>query len=737
MAQRKHYLFGNGEKLKESHDPKPRGGPSAPVYTMDDAARIVRPKVKSVADQLRAIPPAACPNGEVIVGIVMHPKFISKSSFPGALLASVGIRPVGARSCDVVPRSATGTTEPIPTTEIHVAGKPSAFEQLGLDDRLWRETGKIADDWVKVEDWRFLPAASKVKPFPRNQKAVLFEAAIYAGPGIAGERVLESFQAFLALLRLQAEISERIDTPGLSFVAVSGAPDQAEQIAAFSFLRVIRQMPGLRLPMFGGEFVQPEPFPITFPTGPARNQDIKVLILDGGMPAAPDLDRYVTRKHSNGLADPAPHLEQHGLATTSASLFGNLEPGVTPPVPWANVVNYRVLDKNTGKDPRRDNYTVLKRIRKALSEVQYDFVNCSMGPDVPVDGDVDPWTSTFDEHFSSGNTLVTVAPGNNGGADQICGLHLIQPPGDAINVLSVGSHDGNPICWNKTGYSPVGTGRPPGLAKPDGLGFGGTEEKPYWVPSAFNVNLSLPVMGTSLASPDTLRAGIGVRAALGQEMTALAIKALLTHTTEKHGAMTQPQCGWGRFLTDVSELVECAKSAYTVIYKDVLTPKEWIRLPVPVPSEMVGEVSIKATICFACQVDPQNPANYARAAMQVYFRTNKLDVSEAHPQAPTTPFFGSTDGMCERELRLETKKWETTLQAESTLCGEELLNPVFDLHYIPRLDGQDVRGAPKVPVALVVTVTAPKVANAHRKVEERYGRYLTVLRPVIDLRLRV
>ena len=53
-----------------------------------------------------------------------------------------------------------------------------------------------------------------------------------------------------------------------------------------------------------------------------------------------------------------------------------------------------------------------------LRQDDYQFVNLSLGPDLPIEDDeVHVWTASLDEHFSDGRTLVTVAAGNTGEND--------------------------------------------------------------------------------------------------------------------------------------------------------------------------------------------------------------------------------------------------------------------------------------------------------------------------------
>ena len=140
-------------------------------------------------------------------------------------------------------------------------------------------------------------------------------------------------------------------------------------------------------------------------------------------------------------------------AVTSALLFGPLQDGVTPDRPYAAVDHYRVLDADTMKDDQQELYTVLERIQDVLeSRPKYDFVNLSLGPDLPIeDNDVHAWTAVLDQLFADGQTLPAIAIGNSGELDWSSGNARIQ----TRPIASM------PCQWvAATGWAPAGSVRP-------------------------------------------------------------------------------------------------------------------------------------------------------------------------------------------------------------------------------------------------------------------------------------
>ncbi|WP_139157512.1 hypothetical protein, partial [Enterobacter hormaechei] len=66
--------------------------------------------------------------------------------------------------------------------------------------------------------------------------------------------------------------------------------------------------------------------------------------------------------------------------------------------------------------------------------------NLSLGPNLPIeDSEVHAWTSVIDDLLSDGETLMTIAVGNNGEMDKESGNARIQVPADSVNGLSIGA----------------------------------------------------------------------------------------------------------------------------------------------------------------------------------------------------------------------------------------------------------------------------------------------------------
>ena len=114
-----------------------------------------------------------------------------------------------------------------------------------------------------------------------------------------------------------------------------------------------------------------------------------------------------------------PDYEEHGLAVTSAFLFGPLSPVRFPEKPFVRVNHVRVLDVNSGRQGPAgyELYDVIERITSHLdqNEEWYSLVNLSIGPDISVsDDDVSYWTAALDQRFTSSQFIPAIAAGNSG-----------------------------------------------------------------------------------------------------------------------------------------------------------------------------------------------------------------------------------------------------------------------------------------------------------------------------------
>ncbi|MEJ0003115.1 MAG: S8 family peptidase [Pararobbsia sp.] len=417
----------------------------------------------------------------------------------------------------------------------------------------------------------------------------------------------------------------------------------------------------------------------------------------------------------------------HGTEVTSALLFGVVERDATLlPRPYFNVVHHRVLGFNDEYDV--DLYDCMRRIDEVLRAGDVDFANLSLGPRLAIDdGQPHAWTAMLDGHLAHGRTLMAVAVGNDGNLPE--GMGRIQPPADAVNALSVGAADSREFMWSRASYSCYGPGRSPGLVKPDGLAFGGTEQQPLVLLNPLAGGLT-GVQGTSFASPLALRTAAAARAVSATALNATTLRALMIHRADRFQGHDARDVGWGRFPESADDLLTCGDHEVCVIYQGHIEAGGTTRIGIPVPPVALGVgLTIKATFCFASPIDPADPINYTRHGLTVVFRPRGAGSSAS--------FFSTGNYDTEQDLRTDAYKWETVLHRTAHFAADELLDACFDVDHGAREHGLKVDNSeiPPLPYVLAATVSTQKGEHIYESIMQKY-RALAPIRLRERVRLR-
>jgi hypothetical protein len=742
MPDEKRFLIGNGDNLREPISPPPRNPIKAHPYTIDDAKRRLQPRLEHTVETLTKLSTAACPKNEATALLTLHPTYIAKSYFPSQLLRAIGLRTLGSRSRIIKPEKVTTKKPPIPvsTVEIYVSGERQRFVNWAKSMKRWnKSTFSAIDEIVEVEDIRPLTPELRLKSVPPDNPSPLLEFVVHNGHAAY---VLNGLEEFLKEFKLKLDINNSFHVRGLSFFSLRVPQGLINTVAEFSFLRVARPMPVLRrIPPIIVPIRQTGPkFKVILPSGDVMNPEVQAAVFDGGLPQKQSLQKWVASYEDSGLSKSIPEYEDHGLAVTSALLFGSIENGKELSVPPGRVDHYRVLDDITGRNGNNELYDVLRRIDDVLKTKKYEFVNLSIGPSLPIeDDDVHAWTAVLDEHLSRGQTLATIAVGNDGELDRASGNARIQVPSDCVNGLAVGACDSQEDPWQRASYSSIGPGRCPGIIKPDVVAFGGVSGNPFHVIVRGDDPVAVGTSGTSFASPLVLGKAMEIRAYMGPQISPLALKALLINraeTNEEHIS----EVGWGRVPSDTESLLLCKEGEVRIVYQGLLGPAMYVRLPVPLPKGPIkGKVAITATFCFASGIDPEDPVNYTRSSLDIVFRPDRLRFQDKKQSTPNSKtFFGKDKYATEHELRSSLHKWETVRHDKVSMLGSSLNDPVFDVHHGVRYRGGLIQthNADTIPYALVINIEAKKVPNIYNEVLTRYPAKLQALVPVIRVPIR-
>lgn len=737
MIKQPNFLIGRGERLTHPVDVKQGFGPKAEVYTFAEAKSRLLPQIEQTSYDLDALPELACPEDLGVTRFVLNPSYIAKSFYPASLLRAAGLLAVGSRITSITPEKWSKRKKPSPTTttEIFVAGQRRGFRHfIERIDELG-DKSKPAEEFARIEQIGFFSSEDKFKDYATSDQ-VFFEVAVHLLPDEDSSVIQGAFEEFANSLgvKIYSDLSFIVKT--LWFVPVEGDFCNVQSLCQFSFVRVVRPMPKLRglRPFQRSSSVR---VPCTLPNSQPLSSDIKVAILDGGLPAEHVLSPWLG---VYGKLDPHARddddANEHGLGVTSAFMFGPIQPNGAAARPFSYVDHYRVLDRESENEDPFEMYRTLIFIEEILRSRRYEFVNLSLGPNLPVeDTDVHAWTALIDDLLDSGDTFMSVAAGNNGDNDY---ERRILVPSDSVNAMAVGSASHLGEEWGRASYSAVGPGRSPGVVKPDLLAFGGSAEQYFHVLAPGNAVALQPQLGTSFSAPFVLRNAVGVRAILGDELSALAIKALLIHSADRSKGYGQGDVGWGKMPEDVMEIITCSPGVARVVYKGVLKAGKYLRAPIPLPDyPLQGMVNLKATFCYTSSVDPQDSCSYTKAGLEVVFRPDHTRVEDGKALAKTKTFFQLGKYATEEERRSGIGKWETVMHDEKRMRGSGLKRPVFDIHYNARDAGGIAVGADEVNYALVVTVEASKHEDIFNDILRAHSSVLAPIQPTVSLPIRV
>jgi hypothetical protein len=750
VVDRPRFIIGFGERLTQPVTVRRGSQPPVAPYDAETARARVAASAVEVSHQADLLPASACPGDAVVAAISLHPRYLAKSYYPDALLDSAGFEAVGSRPVEIVPdqvgRKVKRHGETIEIREAGVEAQPStelfvattranlrlwSSRLLGDDEMSDREAGDV----VKVERFWLPQSADRLRVTAEPNEAVAVEVVLHS----SRPDIVEAFRIFAESVGVDVDVTRRLDVGGASFVPLMATGAVLEQLAEFSFLRTARAIPRLRDLTVESVARSTDSRALLLPDAAPADPDLRVAVFDGGVPAGSCLAPWVDSYEFPDLGDESPTLLEHGQAVTSALLFGSIDPDREIQRPYGHVDHYRVLDSSSGNDDPFELYDVLRRIDGVLSTKRYQFFSLSIGPDIPIEDDeVHSWTSVIDSALADGDMIGTVAVGNNGELDRASGIARVEPPSDCVNAMAVGSANRAGPDWTRAPYSALGPGRSPGLVKPDVLAFGGSAAEPFVF--ADRDSITSYTQGTSFASPSVIRLGMGVRATFGSRISPLAIKALLIHTADSHPNLDVTECGWGRVAPDLARVITCADGEARVLYEGELTPAKFIRARIPVPEGLPsGRIRLAATLCFASEVDPQDPGNYTRSGLGITFRphSNKIPDDSKTGMAGSKSFFGQGDFSPERDLRLDAHKWETVLNASKGLLTKSVHQPVFDIHYNAREAGHGYRTAPKIRYAMVITVTMKKRPDLYDEVLAGYPVELQALEPVINIPIEI
>jgi hypothetical protein len=734
-SRRRNLLIGRGEQLLQDGVWPSSGRTKPEPYSLEQQRSLFVPVLDRLASLARETQPTLTPRGEVAAKLTIHPQFLAKSYFPASLLNSSGLRLIGSRAAEVIPRRMVRNAEPkeMPTATLIVAGTERDFTRASSLLQTADLPAVLISQFNRLERVEPFAAADRKRGLDLAHFDQWAETVLHAS--FQDRDVVDAFVDRVRELGGEVDRDRARTVGGLTFLPLrienSAASELIRGIEEFTHLRAIRNMPLLGedpvdLESRMTRSVEPAP---PLPTAPAIDETLRAVIFDGG--CTPGLLPWVNSIDAPGVPATTPNNLVHGESVSSAFLFGSIDSAqTTVPRPYCNVDHVRVLP-STATDLRVGD--VIDRIINTLTEARdagepYTLANLSLGPRMPiVDDDPHEWTVRLDDFLSLGDLFMTVAVGNDGtqGPD----LGRIQPPADAVNGFAVAASDGYHARAVRAPYSCLGPGRSPGLVKPDAAAFGGAPGTPFRVVDARAGTIESR-LGTSYAAPLALRLAAGVRASVEEDIQPIMLHALLVSRAQWNARLhDQTEVGWGILPESVEDILFSPADEVVVMYQGLIAKGHPIRAAVPLPSGLVasGRIRIGATFAYRAPIDPAHPVNYTRSGLEVRFQPDGVNSSS---------FFSGTDFDAEQTLRRDALKWETCRHKEKRFDSATLTNPSFLIRYQGREEGGEdgdtvrdpVTGRPlppeeqpsALPFALVVRIRVPDVTDLAEHVLQQF-----------------
>lgn len=741
MTDKTRFLLGYSQKLPE-YPFKGGGGDFHRPWSIEQQRDVLIPQLNAIESDSKKVPAAARPDGQVVAVIRLHPSALSRSAFPEALFSNANLRLLGSKSTrGQTPELRPGDTEDLrPRVDLFVAGTPKRFRDVAslLLQATDEEEDALGANLRTLESVRLMDSRDRVKPI-RAKGTEELEIVLHYDSSLDAQW-RQSFSKYAEKVGVILTPGLEIARRGLLFLAADGTRDAAEELAQFTFLRTVRPLPE-PIVLEQPTILRASTPRSILPAGGPVDPNCRMAIFDGGLPVDHPFGAWVQSVEpppGHDIGPPVAAGLQHGLAVTSAALFGSITPGIEAQRPYCRIDHHRIVGTNT--IGRKGQMRMIMMIDDVLEQRRYDVVSLSVGPQGPIDDDrVDYWTTILDDHFSRNQALGVVAVGNTG--EKPFPASRVEAPSDSVNALGVGACSDMSGPWERAPYSSIGPGRVPGVIKPDLVCFGGTTDRPFFC--AGPKGQVLQICGTSFAAPTAGRVAAGVRAHFGSTMTSMASKAVMLNSAKQDGH-EQQEVGLGRIPPDLAEFVVCKPGSVRVVYQGTLRPGGMVRAPITIPSTLSGDVFIRATVCYTCATDPHTPGEYTRAAIEVAFRPNasKFNYDKKTKKystyAKTAPFFAGHDYLEEYERREKAQKWNTVMHAEHPKRASAMEKPVFDLHYVARAPGVCTTpgGAQDIKYALVVTIEREKSADLYEQVVAEFEN-LEAMQPVIDITAEV
>lgn len=728
----------NGQIYSEPVDKSGGFGDKEWRYTYEESRDSVIQHLQKTKLSLNALPRSSRLPNEVIVSMTLHPEFTAKSYYPDALfddvVARFGLVEIGSRVWSA--KTEEKAVAEVSSKLIFVRATEDSLESF--ERQLNKSTNALTkvfkNDIRKISSIGLFPYDNQIQGFEEDWKSGRIEAVLHPfaiDKGLAKKHFFDILRE--ASVDMKTARFKQYES-GVSFASFIGDRKVLEMIRGYNPLRTAHPLRMRDLPTNtrGAEVINGPGIP-EYKNKPS----LVVGIIDGGIQEAnPYISNY-TEDSFLASGKPVPAFQEHGTQVAGSLLFGSLNGYSSKdviPEPRVSVRSFGVLSEDT-TDPNL--YDVIDLIEEIIpSNPDISVYNLSIGPWGPIqDDNISRFTYACDSLSYKYNVLLCIAVGNDGDKPD---YDRIQSPADSVNGLSIGAYSIREGFNVKAPYSCVGPGREGCKMKPDVLAFGGCDQHPiHLVASA--AGKKTWSAGTSFASP--IVAGMAGRLMVDSRhvIDPLIAKAVLIHSAKNNSEEYNIEMGHGIIPDQVSEILTCQDSSYTLIYSSEIEYGKYAEFLIPWDGSIrEGTASFKWTAAVLTDVDQLSSDDYTFSAIEVSFYPNRnkylfknvnkiaLDGSyklseivdidrdpdrelillENGWEKGSFPVTSSAVSQfrTERDLRKDLK-WDSVDTREISKRVVGISQPAFHIHALGRGKRNESKS---VKFALILTVSTPK-----------------------------
>lgn len=709
-----------GEKLATDAKKIRGGGPVKLPYTYEESRERIIEDINDISKTIVEEKKYFLED-EIILSVKMSEKFLAKSYKPEFLEKKEKMKFVGAR---IYKREKDDNNEEIKSKLYFIKCSKDNLEWFlkDLEEDVLKKTQR--DELRKIEKIDILSSEEKKLGFNLDDDVEINVEIILHPIDKNTDFAIKEITDFL----MDGFTVKKYEN-GPIFILGNIEKKNIDQIAKFNFLRTVHPMRNIELP----EVRTNDKIKLPKKPKATGSKKIKVGVFDGGVNSNNKyLEKFVNENNVASLPSCEEYLE-HGNNVCASVLYGSLNKYLDTDIleePKCFVESFRVL-------PEKNMYIVIDNIEKIVNDrSDIDIFNISFGPRGPIlDDQINRFTYALDKLALKGKVFC-IAVGNDG--DVTSPFNRIQVPSDSVNNIGVGAYSEYNNDIYRATYSCVGKGREGAKIKPDVLEFGGDSRNLF---QSININGDSRTVtaGTSFASPVVAKKLAELRW-LSSDIDTLAGRTLLIHSAENklNNAIEE---GFGIVKNDIADIINCNEKKVTVLYRGSIFPTRSMKLPIPIPSNIDKNATIKFswTICTITDINTLDSDLYTNKCIEDTFYPNsnkysfrkgsksknkdlikdEAEIGSLLSQGYTksiNPVSGQANYRTEEERRLDFK-WDTITRKTINKRSSSVSNPSIILTATAR----DENDLARLEFCVVATIEISKYkGNLYEDIQNEY-----------------